>query len=65
MDGSYVGLRRFLGAGAREDHSFQQALAAMRLKIDPPILRDDLLAFLRGSGCLALAEGRKQSRRSC
>ncbi len=29
----------------------------MRLKIDPPILRDDLLEFLRGSGCLALAEG--------
>jgi hypothetical protein len=29
----------------------------MRLRIDPPILRDDLLEFLRGSGCLALAEG--------
>jgi hypothetical protein len=28
----------------------------MRLKIDPAILRDDLLEFLRGSGCLALAE---------
>jgi hypothetical protein len=28
----------------------------MRLRIDPPILRDDLLEFLRGSGCLALAE---------
>jgi hypothetical protein len=51
-------LRRFFGAGAREDHSFHQALAAMRLRIDPPILRDDLLAFLRGSGCLALAESR-------
>jgi hypothetical protein len=50
-------LRRFFGAGAREDHRFQQAPAAMRLKIDPPILRDDLLEFLRGSGCLALAEG--------
>ncbi len=30
----------------------------MRLKIDPPILRDDLLEFLRESGCLALTEGR-------
>jgi hypothetical protein len=50
-------LRRFFGAGAREDHCFQQAPAAMRLKIDPSILRDDLLEFLRGSGCLALAEG--------
>jgi hypothetical protein len=49
-------LRRFFGAGAREDHRFQQETAAMRLKIDPPILRDDL-QFLRGSGCLALAEG--------
>jgi hypothetical protein len=29
----------------------------MRLKIDPPTLRDDLLEFLRGSGCLALMEG--------
>ncbi len=29
----------------------------MRLKIDPPVLRDDLLKFLRGSGCLALADG--------
>ncbi len=29
----------------------------MRLKIDPPTLRDDLLEFLRGSGCLALGEG--------
>ena len=29
----------------------------MRLKIDPPILRDDLLEFLRDSGCLALTEG--------
>jgi hypothetical protein len=29
----------------------------MRLTIDPPTLRDDLLEFLRGSGCLALAEG--------
>ena len=37
----------------------QPAPAAMRLKIDPPILRDDLLEFLRGSGCLALAEGSK------
>jgi len=27
------------------------------LKIDPPTLRDDLLEFLRGSGCLALTEG--------
>jgi hypothetical protein len=34
----------------------QPSPAAMRLKIDPPILRDDLLEFLRGSGCLALAE---------
>jgi hypothetical protein len=50
-------LRRFFGAGAREEHWFHQAPAAMRLKIDPPILRDDLLEFLRGSGCLALAEG--------
>jgi hypothetical protein len=29
----------------------------MRLKVDPPILRDDLLEFLRGAGCLALTEG--------
>jgi hypothetical protein len=29
----------------------------MRLKIDPPTLRDDLLEFPRGSGCLALMEG--------
>ncbi len=29
----------------------------MRLKVDPPTLRDDLLEFLRGSGCLALTEG--------
>ena len=29
----------------------------MRLKIDPPTLRDDLLEFLRASGCLALPEG--------
>jgi hypothetical protein len=29
----------------------------MRLKVDPPILRDDLLEFLRGSGCLALTAG--------
>ncbi len=29
----------------------------MRLKVDPPTFRDDLLEFLRGSGCLALAEG--------
>jgi hypothetical protein len=29
----------------------------MRLKIDPPSLREDLLEFLRGSGCLALTEG--------
>jgi hypothetical protein len=29
----------------------------MRLKIDPPTLRDDLLGFLRASGCLALREG--------
>jgi hypothetical protein len=29
----------------------------MRLKIDPATLRDDLLEFLRGSGCLALTEG--------
>ena len=29
----------------------------MRLKIDPPTLRDDLLEFLRGAGCLALMEG--------
>jgi len=29
----------------------------MRLMVDPPRLRDDLLEFLRGSGCLALAEG--------
>jgi hypothetical protein len=50
-------LRRLFGAGAREDHWFQQPPAAMRLKIDPAILRDDLLEFLRGSGCLALAEG--------
>jgi hypothetical protein len=50
-------LRRFFGAGTRELHCFQQAPAAMRLKIDPAILRDDLLEFLRGSGCLALAEG--------
>jgi hypothetical protein len=52
-------LRRFFGAGAGEDHFLQQAPAAMRLKIDPPIVRDDLLEFLRGSGCLALAEGSK------
>jgi hypothetical protein len=50
-------LRRFFGASAHEAHCFQQAPAAMRLKIDPLILRDDLLEFLRGSGCLALAEG--------
>jgi hypothetical protein len=29
----------------------------MRLTIDPPTLRDDLLEFLRGSGCLALTAG--------
>jgi hypothetical protein len=29
----------------------------VRLKIDPPSLRDDLLEFLRWSGCLALTEG--------
>jgi hypothetical protein len=29
----------------------------MRLKVDPPTLRDDLLEFLRTSGCLALTEG--------
>jgi hypothetical protein len=29
----------------------------MRVIVDPPILRDDLLGFLRGSGCLALSEG--------
>jgi hypothetical protein len=29
----------------------------MRLRIDPPTLRDDLLEFLRASGCLALTEG--------
>jgi hypothetical protein len=29
----------------------------MRLKIDPPTLRDDLFEFLRGSGCLALTKG--------
>jgi len=29
----------------------------MRLKIDPPTLRDDLLEFLGASGCLALPEG--------
>jgi hypothetical protein len=45
------------GAGAREGHFVQQEPAVMRLRIDPPILRDDLLEFLRGSGCLALAEG--------
>jgi hypothetical protein len=32
-------------------------LTPFSLKIDPAILRDDLLEFLRGSGCLALAEG--------
>jgi hypothetical protein len=29
----------------------------MRLTIDPPTLRDNLLEFLRASGCLALTEG--------
>jgi hypothetical protein len=28
----------------------------MRLRIAPPTLRDDLLEFLRASGCLALLE---------
>jgi len=41
----------------RQDHRSQQAATAMRLKVDPPVLRDDLLGFLRGSGCLALTEG--------
>ncbi len=36
----------------------------MRLKIDPPTLRDDLLEFLRGSGCLALGRGAMRSRLS-
>ncbi len=37
--------------------AFDRRPGAMRLMVDPPRLRDDLLEFLRGSGCLALAEG--------
>jgi hypothetical protein len=29
----------------------------MRLRIDPATLRDELLEFLRASGCLAVTEG--------
>jgi hypothetical protein len=29
----------------------------MRLRVDPPDLRDDLLEHLRASGCLAVKEG--------
>ena len=47
----------FFGAGAREDLWSQQAPTVMRLTIDPATLRDDLLEFLRRSGCLALTEG--------
>jgi hypothetical protein len=57
MDGSYVD-RGGSSAQARvRTIASSRRPAAMRLKIDPPILRDDLLEFLRGSGCLALAEG--------
>ena len=31
--------------------------AAVRLRVDPPGLRDDLLEFLRASSCLALKHG--------
>jgi len=31
--------------------------AAMRLRVDPPDLRDDLLEFLRASSCLAVKRG--------
>jgi hypothetical protein len=57
MDGSYVDCGGSSAqAGVRITPSSRRP-AAMRLKIDPPILRDNLLKFLRGSGCLALAEG--------
>jgi hypothetical protein len=39
--------RRVFGAGAREHNRFQQAPRAMRLKVDPPTLRDDLLVPAR------------------
>jgi hypothetical protein len=34
----------------------------MRVTVDPPILRDDLLEFLRGSGCLAYPTAAMRSR---
>ncbi len=35
----------------------QASTAAMRLRVDPPDLRDDLLEFLRTSSCLAVKQG--------
>jgi hypothetical protein len=33
------------------------ATAAVRLRVDPPDARDDLLEFLRASSCLAVKQG--------
>jgi len=35
----------------------QMATAAVRLRVDPPDLRDGLLEFLRASSCLAVKHG--------
>jgi Domain of unknown function (DUF4331) len=52
---------RLIAAGIRvadlRARSCQRGGSSMRLSVDPPIVRDDLLEFLRGSGCLALPEG--------
>ena len=35
----------------------RRGAAAIRLRVDPPDLRDDLLEFLRTSSCLAVKHG--------
>ena len=45
---------------ARASCADPAATAAVRLRVDPPALRDDLLEFLRASSCLAVRYGENE-----